>query len=160
MNGVFHMKRFGLIIGFLAVAGVAFATTQTGAPVSGSWFRAGDVTLGKTLYLTHISTALTALAGGAQASSESPTVTEVNQFSTVASSGDSLTLGCTAAGQTRIVGNSAASNAMKIFAKSPGTVNGIATATGYSLAAAKAAVCVSVATTSTANACNWICAGP
>jgi hypothetical protein len=153
------MKRFW-IVSLLLISGVAFATTQTGSPVPGTWFRSGPVTLGAGLYLTHISTALTALAGGAQASTESPTVTEVNQFSTVASGNDSLTLGCDAAGKTRVIGNSAASNAMKIFAITPGTVNGIATATGYSLAAGKAALCVAVVKTSTANACNWICAGP
>jgi hypothetical protein len=157
------MKRIVLPVAILTLfiaVGVRATTTSVGAPVSGTWYRSGSITLGQGLFLTQLSTALTATAGGGQKTTAQPAVTEVNQFSTVASSNDSLTLSCQAAGQTIVISNAASSNAMKIFALTPGKVNGIATATGYSLAAGKSALCVAVLATATTNACDWGCVGP
>lgn len=155
------MKRIIFAVATLFCLTTAYAaTTANPFPPPGTWYRAGPVSLGAGLYFLHITTALTAKAGGTQQAAESPAVTEVNEFTTVASANDSLTLGCNAAGQSRFIENAAASNAMKIFAVTPGTVNGIATATGYSLAAGKSALCVATAATTTAKACNWMCVGP
>ena len=153
-------KRFAVALGFFAALVISVvALADNGPPVPGTWYRSGPVTFGAGFYLTHISAALTAFAGGGQQTTAT-TVTEVNQFTTVASANDSVTLSCTAPGQTRLIANSAASNALKIYALTPGKVNGIATATGYSLAAGKGALCFAVATTATANACDWGCVGP
>lgn len=157
------MKRllFSLLL-ISAVSGIAYATASVAnpAPVPGSWYRSGPVTLGAGLYLVHISTGLTAHAGGSQQTTETPALTEVNEVTTSASSNDSLTMSCKAAGQTRFIENAAATNAIKVYALTPGTVNGIATATGYSVAAGKSALCIATALTATANACNWACVGP
>jgi hypothetical protein len=155
------MKKY-IVLGVCASLAVlsAIALAAGGPPVPGTWYRSGPVSLGAGLYFTHITAALTAKAGGGQQTTESPTVTEVNQFTTVASANDSLTLSCNAAGQTRFITNAAASNAMKIFALTPGKINGIATATGYSLAAGKSALCIADVATSTTNACDWGCVGP
>lgn len=152
------IKVLAVILG-VGIVGVAFAAA--GPPVPNSWYRAGNVSLGQLLYFTNISSSLTAVAGGAQGASALPAgQAEVTRIGTVASSNDSTTLSCTADGQTQFIQNAAASNATKVFAISPGKINGIATNTGYSLAAGKAALCLAVATTATANACDWLCVGP
>lgn len=154
--------KFLSIIFLLAGSASVYATATTAVPFPppGTWYRPGGVSLGSGLYFLHITTGLTATAGGAQGTTQTPTVTEVNEFTTVTSSGDSLTLTCDAAGKTRFIENAAATNAMKIFSVTPGTINGISTGTGYSLAAGKAALCVATAKTTTANVCNWACVGP
>ncbi len=159
------MKRL-LLVPFFAIASLitvyayATATTANSFPPPDTWYRAGSVSLGKGLYFLNITTGLTAHAGGSQQTTETPALTEVNEVTTSASSNDSLTLSCKAAGQTRFLENAASSNAVKAYALTPGTINGIATATGYSIAAGKAALCLATATTTTANACNWLCVGP
>lgn len=142
---------FGLIIG-LGIVGIAEAV---GPPAPGTWYRAGAVSLGAGLHFTDISSALTALVGGAQSASAT-TTSEVNYYNTVGSANDSATLAAPVApyGRTRFIVNAAASNAMKIFAVSPATINGIATATGYSLAAGKSALCIELSAT------QWGCVGP
>lgn len=156
------MKR--LLLALLLIlpvsAGVYAASTANPFPVAGTWYRAGPVTFGAGVYLVHITTGLTAKAGGGQQTSESPTLTEVDEVTTVASGNDSVTMACKAAGQTRFITNAAASNSLKLYAISPGTINGIATATGYTLAVGKATSCVATALTTTASACNWLCVGP
>lgn len=137
----------------LGVAG-AYAL-GAGPPTPGTWFRAGPVSFGSGFHLTDITNTITALAGGAQ-SATATNLTIVDDVTTVASSNDSITLPAPLApyGRQIFISNSAASNALKLFVVTPGTVNGIATATGYSLAAGKAAHCISVSST------NWQCAGP
>lgn len=143
----------GVLFGLSVTAGVAFAV---GAPAPGTWYRQGSVTLGAGLHFTDIANALTALAGGAQAATATSTLAEVSEFTTVASGNDSATLPTPVSpyGRTRFIFNSASTNAMKIFAVTPTTVNGITTATGYALAAGKGALCVELSAT------NWGCVGP
>ena len=159
------MKRLrfgllGLLALFVSVGGYGAASVANPFPPPATWYRASSVSLGAGLYFLHISTGLTAHAGGSQQTTETPALTEVNEVVTSASSNDSITMSCKAAGQTRFVENAAASNAIKIYALTPGTVNGIATATGYAVAAGKSAFCIATALTTTANACNWACVGP
>jgi hypothetical protein len=158
----FHMKR--LLLALLLIlpvsAGVCAASTANSFPVPGTWYRSGGVTFGGGVYLVHITTALTAKASGGQQTTETPTVTEVNEFTTVANANDSLTMSCKAAGQTKYIENAASANSMQIFSVTPGTINGIATGTGYALAHGKAAVCIATALTTTAGVCNWMCVGP
>lgn len=152
-------KKLVLLLSFLFALSVGIAFAASGPPVPGSWYREGPVTLGSALYFTDITAGITAFAGGGQQSTAT-TLTEVNQVTTVASANDSLTMSCAAAGRTRFITNAASANALKIYALSPGKINGVATGTGYTLAAGKSALCVAEVLTSTASACDWGCIGP
>ncbi len=141
------VAALSVAIGVSAIAG--------GPPAPGTWYRSGSITLGQGLHFTDILAAQTALAGGAQATTAT-TLSQVTEYTTVTSNNDSVTLPAPVApyGRTRFISNSAASNAIKIFVITPGTVNGITTATGYSLAAGKTALCIELTAT------NWGCVGP
>ena len=89
--------------------------------------------------------AITATAGGGRANAV-PLVNMVNQVTTVATAADSVALPPAYGGQTIVVVNAAATNAAQVFAAvgTSDTINGVAAATGVSLAAGKAATYVSV----------------
>ena len=88
---------------------------------------------------------LTATAGGGRANAL-PLTAGINRVSTVATAADSVALPPAYGGQVVIVVNAAATNAMQVFAAvgTSDTINGVAAATGISLAAGKADSFVSV----------------
>lgn len=137
-----------LVLGVAAIA--------AGPPTPGSWYRAGLVSFGSGVHFTDITTSITALAGGGQSATATSGLSLVNQVTTVASANDSITLPAPVApyGRNRFIGNSASTNALKIYVVTPGTINGLATATGYTLAAGKATRCIDVSAT------DVLCAGP
>jgi hypothetical protein len=150
-----NLKTKVIIAALVGSFAVAFAAFADGPPFPATWYRAGSVTFGKFIHLTDIKNTITALAGGAQ-SATATTLQAVNEVTVVASSNDSITLPTPVSpfGINFFITNSAASNALKIFGVTPVTINGIGTATGYSLAAGKAAHCISVSAT------NYACVGP
>jgi hypothetical protein len=127
------------IAGTLAVTG---ATTLTGDLVE-----SGNASIGKVLSLAGIETALTAHAGGTQAAALALSSTKmIHNIATVGTAADSVVLPASAGtGAVHIVMNSAASNAMQVYGLSADTINGVAAATGISLAAGKSAVFVDYA---------------
>lgn len=150
-----RLKTAFLLVGLALGSTITYSAFANGPPYPGTWFRSGSVTFGEYLHFTDITNTITALAGGAQ-SATATTLTAVNEVTVVASSNDSITLGTPVApfGRIRIITNSAASNALKIFGVTPVTINGISTATGYVLSAGKSALCISVSAT------NYACVGP
>lgn len=81
---------------------------------------------------------LVALAGGGQTGA-TPLNKAINRVATVATAADSVSLPAAVGGQVVYVSNSAASNAMQVFAASgtTDTINGTAGSTGISVAAGK-----------------------
>jgi hypothetical protein len=78
---------------------------------------------------------LTATPSGTQTTSQVLKGT-INEFTTVANAADGATLPpCIKAPTRRMVMNEAASNAMQVFASGSETINGVAGATGISVAA-------------------------
>lgn len=91
-------------------------------------------------YLDESATAgLTALAGGAQAGTSLANYS-INQFTTVASSGDSAQLPAAVAGRRRTVINAAAANAMNVFPQTGEFINALSVNTAFSVSANKAAI--------------------
>ncbi|MDE2022400.1 MAG: hypothetical protein KGI71_05830, partial [Patescibacteria group bacterium] len=129
------------------------AATVEAGHTQGRWYtdRDGQIHLnGSTLYadvggvisggseVPSITDAITALAGGGQTGATALT-TEINRVTTVATSGDSVSLPASVAGTQVWVINSGA-NPMQVFGAGTDTINGIATATGISQAAGATAV--------------------
>lgn len=74
-------------------------------------------------------TAITALAGGAQAGTQLKQNCAYHDVTTVASAGDSVALPDAVVGEVHFVKNSAALS-MQVFAPTPGTIDSVATGTG------------------------------
>jgi hypothetical protein len=87
--------------------------------------------------LETVNAGLTATAGGTQAASQVPTAA-INQFTTVATAADGMTLPVAVKGMTITVINDGA-NAMQVFGSptTSDTIDGVATATGVAVTAAK-----------------------
>lgn len=91
------------------------------------------------LNLTNLTTGITAHAGGGQADATQLSAL-VNVVDTVATAADSVKLPApTVVGQVVIVSNTAAA-AAQVFGSGTDTINGVATATGVSLAAGKTGI--------------------
>ena len=87
---------------------------------------------------------LTATAGGGRPNAL-PLTAAMNRVTTVATAADSVALPAAVGGQQLLIVNAAASNAMQVFAAvgTSDTINGVAAATGISVAAGKALELVS-----------------
>lgn len=83
-------------------------------------------------------TALTAHAGGGQASALQLSA-QFNRVSTVATAADSVALPVSSAGMWVAIANDGASS-MQVFGVTPDTINNVATATGVALPAGHAAI--------------------
>ena len=108
------------------------ALTITGAIAAASWATTGLNTE------SHVS-ALTAYAGGGQASALALTKA-INRVTIVASAGDSVKLPASVAGQSVVVINAAATNAMDCFPVSGDAINALAANTALSIAANTTAI--------------------
>lgn len=80
-------------------------------------------------------TGITARAGGGQASAAA-LAAAINRVTTVATAADSVALPASAAGAWCVIINSGA-NALQLFGSGADTINGVAAATGVSVAAGK-----------------------
>lgn len=81
---------------------------------------------------------ITAFAGGGRTSAV-PLTTNLNRVTTVGTAADSVALPAAVGGQSITIINAAATNAMQVFAavNTSDTINGVAAATGISVAAGK-----------------------
>lgn len=123
---------------FSGNVGVAGALTVTGALTNSG---------GPPIFAT-AETGLTAHSGGTQAAALALSATKfIHQVTTVAAGADSVALPAPALGTCHLVVNEAASNSMQVFAVTPATVNGKATATGIAVAAGKGELCCAASST-------------
>lgn len=129
LNGLYAFSGLS-VNGNAAVTGVITAASMTTTGFSAS----------------SVSDALTAFAGGGQASALQLT-SRINRVSTVASANDSVKLPLAVAGITVEVINGAGANSMQVFGAGTDIINDVATATGVAQAAGKTAqyVCVTSA---------------
>mgnify|MGYP000917482537 CR=1 FL=1 len=91
-----------------------------------------------------VNAAVTAFAGGGQASATALTST-ANIVTTVASANDSVKLPLAKKGMKVLVHNGHATNSMQVFGAGVDTINGVATGTGVAQAATKSALYYAVA---------------
>lgn len=98
------------------------------------------VVVGKALYMA-ATNGITAAAGGGQTNATVLT-TPLNRVTTVATAADSVKLPPAKAGLVVILVNGDAADAMQVFGSGTDTIDGVATATGVSQAAAKSAIYV------------------
>ena len=91
-----------------------------------------------------LDTAITALAGGAQVGTQLKQSCAYHDVTTVATAADSVALPDAMVGEVHFVKNSAAANSMQVFAPTPGTIDGVATATGVPQPAGTSAIYVCV----------------
>lgn len=86
---------------------------------------------------------ITAHAGGTQAAAYALTK-GMSRITIVATAADSVTLPVMVAGQMAFVINSDAADAVQVFGAGTATINGVATATGVSLAATKVGIYIAL----------------
>jgi hypothetical protein len=132
--------------------GTTYATVTGVTGTTG--IMAGGFTFSQPPVFASAATGITAHAGGTQAAAFALDATKfVHQVTTVGSAADSVALPTPIPGTCYLISNEAASNSMQLFAITPVTINGAATATGIAVAAKKGEFCC--ATT----AATYSCAG-
>lgn len=96
------------------------------------------------LKLSGIETALTAHAGGGQASAQALSASKaIHDVSTVGSANDSVVLpAATGSGAVHWIKNSAAANSLQLYGLSNDTIDGVASGTGVAVAAGKSRIVV------------------
>lgn len=120
------------------LAGVTAGTVTASKAVVVDANKAVD-TLTVTTPIESVTNAITAHAGGGQASAVALTTT-VNRVTTVGSAADSVKLPAATAGKRVVVINAAASNAMTVYPASGEVINALTADTGLSVAANKTIV--------------------
>lgn len=145
----------GTPISYLTVNSTPGSLAVTlGGPATPTGPTGGLLTLTSPPVFASAETALTAHAGGTQAAALllSPSVF-IHQVTTVGTAADSVALPPPVLGTCHLVVNEAAANSMQLFAVSPATVNGAATATGIAVAVKKGELCCAASST------DYACAG-
>lgn len=149
------MKLKRILLGLLALALSGAAVAQTTLPpfISGtsdenrnSIFQVGILRLTR-------NTALTALAGGAQAGTALNL--GYNRFTVVATAGDSAQLPAVSGGVVIVVTNADAADSMNVFPQTGGIINAGAANAAFAVAAGKTAIFFQAIDTS--GATIWYC---
>lgn len=149
------MKLKRILLGLLALALSGAAVAQTTLPpfISGtddqnrnSIFHVGILRLTR-------NTALTALAGGAQAGTALNL--GYNRFTVVVTAGDSAQLPAVSGGAVIIVTNADAADSMNVFPQTGGIINAGAANAAFAVAAGKTAIFIQAIDTS--GATIWYC---
>ncbi len=128
------------------IAGVTIENSAIGA-VTPAAVTATNLRSTELFSIGGIETGLTAFAGGGQASALALDATEsIHNVTTVGSAADSVKLpAATGSGAFHWVKNSAAANSLQLFGQATETIDGVASATGVSVAAGKSRICVDIA---------------
>jgi hypothetical protein len=134
------MKMKRILLGLLAVMFSGLALAQTVLPpfITGSnlenarsIFEVGFLRIAR-------NTAMTALAGGAQAGTALNL--GYNRFTVVATAADSAQLPALSGGVMVVVTNADASDSMNVFPQTGGTINALSPNAGFAVAAGKTAI--------------------
>lgn len=136
----FNMKLKRILLGLMAltISGVALAQTMLPPFITGtadqnknSIFQVGMLSMSR-------NTAMTALAGGAQAGTALNL--GYNRFTVVATAGDSAQLPAVTGGVMIVVTNADASDSMNVFPQTGGIINAAAANAAFAVAAGKTAI--------------------
>lgn len=147
VSGTLAVSGATSVTGALGVTGPV--TAASGMTVAGTFSNSG----GPPIFGT-AETGLTAHAGGTQAAALALSATKfIHQVTTVGTAADSVALPAPVLGTCHLISNEAAANSMQLFAITPATVNGAATATGIAVAAKKGEFCCATSST------DYSCAG-
>lgn len=140
------LKRILLGLAALAISSVALAQTVLPPFLSGS-----ETSYGRSIFEVGMlrvarNTALTALAGGAQAGTALNL--GYNRFTVVATAGDSAQLPALSGGVVVIVTNADAADSMNVFPQTGGIINAAAANAAFAVAAGKTAIFIQAIDTS------------
>lgn len=140
------LKRILLGLLVLAISGTALAQTTLPPYITGTsteWrqsiFEVGMLRMAR-------NTAMTALAGGAQAGTALNL--GYNRFTVVATAGDSAQLPAVSGGVMIVVTNADASDSMNVFPQTGGIINAAAANAAFAVAAGKTAIFIQAIDTS------------